>query len=81
MQGMLVYAQIQPDPDTLETLSFWAIRCTVVSLAINPFLYGLLAGQYRQVYVYLIKLVLNKCCPCCVKKPEQNIHGEINKLL
>ena len=72
---MMIYAlAVGSQPASLETPIFLAIRFTILSLAINPFLYGLLAGQYRQAYAYVLRLLLSKCCPC-VKRPEQSIHG------
>lgn len=43
---------------------FWAIRFTVISTGINPFLYGLLCRQYRQLYIYLFRLIFHRCCDC-----------------
>lgn len=60
----------------LETALFWGIRMTVVSTAINPFLYGLLARQCRMAYVYVFRLWLSKRCDFCVDPPLKDVFGE-----
>lgn len=55
---------------------FWGIRLSVISLALNPLLYGLLARQYRMAYLYVLKRIFSSCCPTCVETPASNIFGE-----
>ena len=79
LQSLMLYANIARTTDLYgngEAL-FWAIRLTVISAAINPFLYGILGGRYRRVYVYYLRMLFSKCCRC-VRAPSGNpfIHTE-----
>jgi len=58
--------------NTERNILFWTIRATVISTALNPFVYGLLAQQYRGAYVYLLKKLFSKCC-FCISPPEENV--------
>lgn len=71
---MIIYAQAIRTQDPLENAIFWGIRLTIVSLAINPFLYGLMSGPYRQAYVYVLRLLFSKCCQC-VEPPKRTGYG------
>lgn len=73
-------AQIKGSENGLELPIFWGIRFTVISLAINPFLYGLLARQYRLAYVYVLRKIFSVSCFCCVKSPLKNIFGNYSNL-
>ena len=76
-QILIIITQADPTRQRdLETALFWGIRLTVVSTAINPFLYGLLARQYRMAYVYVFRLWLSKCCDFCVDPPLKDVFGE-----
>ena len=72
---MVAYIQKCESGGVFEDVLFWGIRFTVISTALNPFLYGILARQYRMAYWYVLKLCLSKCCPC-VKPPATNVFGE-----
>ena len=61
---------------SLETALFWGIWLTVISTAINPFIYGLLARQYRMAYIYVFRLWFSKCCGFCVDPPLKDVFGE-----
>jgi hypothetical protein len=52
---------------------FWGIRLSVISLALNPLLYGLLAGQYRMAYLYVLRRIFSSCCCRFVDPPVKNI--------
>ena len=71
---MLIYAKAIRNQDPIEEAIFWGIRLTIVSLAINPFLYGLLGGPYRQAYLYILRLLFSKCCHC-VEPPPRTGYG------
>ena len=58
------------DPHGNGEALFWTIRMTVISTAINPFLYGILGGRYRKVYAYCFRAVFSKCCRC-VRPPTR----------
>ena len=64
------------DPDemecieTIETVLFWTIRATVISIALNPLLYGFLAKQYRSAYKYLLRAFFSKYCTWIDPPPE-----------
>lgn len=72
---MIIYAQVVESEEPLSDAIFYGIRFTVIGLAINPFLYGLLAGQYRKAYLYVLRLILSRCCSC-VSPPKRNVFGE-----
>ena len=74
MQVMIIIAQVNRSQESLMEPIFWGIRLTVIGLAVNPFLYGVLAGQYRQAYAYVLRLLLSKCC-ACVNPPKRNVFG------
>ena len=69
---LILIAQAQESEEGLAVPLFWGIRFSVISVALNPLLYGLLARQYRMAYAY----VLRKICFCCVKSPHKNIFGK-----
>ena len=71
VQVLIVYAQIRGSQDMLSTRIFWAARCTIISTALNPFVYGILARRYRRAYFYAVRSVFSKCCSC-VAAPQQN---------
>lgn len=74
---MIIYAQAIGDETTIEDALFWGIRLTILSLGVNPFLYGLLSGPYRQAYVYVLRLLFSRCCQC-VNPPEKTGYGKLN---
>ena len=74
-QVLIVIAQSDGTEEGLDTALFWGIRLTVVSTAINPLLYGIMARQYRLAYYYVGRLWLSKCCSC-VDPPLKDIFGE-----
>ena len=81
-QILIVITQSNPAVQSgLETALFWGIRLTVVSTAINPILYGLLARQYRMAYIYVFRLCFSKCCSCCVDPPLKDVFGEYIHIL
>lgn len=71
-QSLMLYANIANtvDPHGNKEALFWSIRFTVISAAINPFLYGILGGRYRRVYTYYLRMVFSKCCRC-VRAPSK----------
>lgn len=75
-QSLILYANIArtDDPHGNKEALFWSIRLTVISAAINPFLYGILGGRYRRVYTYCLRMVFSKCCHCvrAPSRPEDN---------
>lgn len=72
LQCLILFANIAgtADPHGNSEALFWTIRMTVISTAINPFLYGILGGRYRRVYVYCLRAVFSKCCRC-VRAPSR----------
>ena len=72
----MVIAQIKNSQEGLSLALFWGIRLSVISLALNPLLYGLLARQYRMAYLYVLRRLLFLCCPGCVNPPPKDIFGE-----
>ena len=58
----------------LQVALFWGIRLAVLSTALNPLLYGILARQYRLAYYYVIRLWCSKCC-YCVSPPLKDVFG------
>ena len=75
-QILIVIAQVQHSEHGLSLALFWGIRLSVVSVAINPLLYGLLARQYLVAYFYVLRRMFSFCCPCCVEPPPKDIFGE-----
>ena len=75
-QILICVAQAKGSEDGLSLAKFWGIRFTVISLALNPILYGLLARQYRLAYWYVLKSIFSRCCCRCVEPPETDIFGE-----
>ena len=76
-QILILITQANRDrKSSLETALFWGIRLTVISTAINPFIYGLLARQYRMAYIYVFRLWFSKCCGFCVDPPLKDVFGE-----
>ncbi len=74
-QVVIVIAQARGSSDGLEDALFWGIRFSVIAIALNPLLYGILARQYRLAYWYVIKLVLSKCCRC-ISPPLKDVFGK-----
>ena len=71
---MIIYVQAVGH-DNIEVALFWGIRLTILSLGINPFLYGLLSGPYRQSYGYILRLVFSRCCKR-IDPPNRTGYGE-----
>lgn len=69
-------AQVQRSEEGLSLAMFWGIRLSVISLGLNPLLYGLLARQYRLAYLYVLRRVFSWCCSCCVQPPPKNIFSK-----
>lgn len=61
--------------DDLEEEIFWGVRLTVISTALNPFVYGLLARQYRLAYTYVLRLWGSSCCRC-IDPPLKDVFGK-----
>lgn len=59
------------DPHGNGEALFWTIRLSVISVSVNPFLYGILGGRYRRVYLYYLRMVFSKCCQC-VRAPSRS---------
>lgn len=82
--SLVVVALIRGSEEGLGTALFWGIRLTVVSTAINPLLYGILARQYRLAYFYVGRLSLSKCCSCVdpplkdIFHSARNVGGELH---
>ena len=76
LQILMVIAQIKNSQEGLSLALFWGIRLSVISLALNPLLYGLLARQYRMAYLYVLRRLFSLCCPGCVNPPLKDIFGE-----
>lgn len=74
-QVLILVAQFTRSEDNLSLYMFWGIRLSVISVAINPFLYGLLARQYRMAYVYVLRRIFSCCCFCCVDPPLKDVFG------
>ena len=75
-QGIILVALVRRNGENLEEILFWGIRLTVVSTALNPFVYGLLARQYRLAYYYVLRLWASSCCRC-VDPPLKDVFGEL----
>ena len=75
LQMIIFVAQVKGSSTELEEALFWGIRLAIISTAINPFLYGILARQYRLAYAYVLRLWLSKCC-FCISPPLKDVFGE-----
>ena len=74
-QIIIIIALARQNGDNLEEAIFWGVRLTVISTALNPFVYGLLARQYRLAYYYVIRLWASYCCKC-VDPPLKDVFGK-----
>ena len=74
-QVIIIIALIRQDGNNLEEPIFWGIRLTVISTALNPLVYGLLARQYRLAYAYVLRLWASWCCRC-IDPPLKDVFGK-----
>ena len=81
LQILILVAQFKQSEDGLSVYMFWGIRLSVISVAINPLLYGLLARQYRMAYAYVLRRIFSCCCFCCVEPPLKDIFGKCTQFL
>ena len=74
-QVIIIIALARQDGNNLEEEIFWGVRLTVISTALNPLVYGLLARQYRLAYAYVLRLWASYCCKC-IDPPLKDVFGE-----